>query len=84
MEYQATSHLAAALEQTLQWPGDVRMDMRALDFIDLAGLRVLVHTAERLGEGRRLRVTNLSRCCAKSSASWASIGIPRWSSPRRR
>ncbi|PPS77009.1 hypothetical protein BV882_02450 [Streptomyces sp. 46] len=65
VDYQATSHLAAALEQTRQWPGDVRVDMSALDFIDLAGLRVLVHAAERLGEGRRLRVMNLTPMLCK-------------------
>ncbi|MGW0417639.1 MEDS domain-containing protein [Streptomyces sp. NPDC003015] len=72
VDYQATGHLAAALEQTLQWPGDVRVDMSALDFIDLAGLRVLIHMAERLGEGRRLRVMNLTPmlCQVISVVGW--------------
>lgn len=39
---------------------DVRLDMAGLEFIDVAGLRDLAHTAARLPRGRRLLVLNLA------------------------
>lgn len=52
-------HLVAALNTTLDWPGDVVVDMSALEFIDVAGLRALADTAVRLGGDRRLRIEHL-------------------------
>jgi anti-anti-sigma factor len=60
VDYRTTTALAEALETTLHWPGDVRVDMSGLEFIDLAGLRVLAHTAEKFTPGRRLRVVELT------------------------
>lgn len=52
--------LAATLNRSLgDGGGDVHLDMSTLDFIDLAGLRVLVRAASDLGD-RRLHVLNLA------------------------
>ncbi|MFD9396541.1 MEDS domain-containing protein [Streptomyces sp. NPDC060000] len=59
VDYQAAPALACALEEALGWPGDITIDMSALEFIDLAGVRALVRTAERLPAGRRLHVVDL-------------------------
>ncbi|MET9570563.1 MEDS domain-containing protein [Streptomyces virginiae] len=60
VDYRTTGALATALETVLGWSGDVRVDLGALEFIDLAGLRALAHTAGQLTRGRRLRVTGLA------------------------
>ncbi|MDQ0585495.1 MEDS domain-containing protein [Streptomyces rishiriensis] len=72
VDYRGTGHLTAALEQALHWSGDVWADMSALEFIDLAGLRALVHTAEQLPNGRRLRIVHLAPMLAKviSTVGW--------------
>ncbi|MEU0674007.1 MEDS domain-containing protein [Streptomyces sp. NPDC006172] len=60
VDHRNTDALAAALENTLTWPGDVRVDMSELEFIDLAGVRALAGAAARLEEGRRLNVVELA------------------------
>ncbi|WP_198679199.1 MEDS domain-containing protein [Thermomonospora amylolytica] len=60
VDYRTVDALAAAMESALDWPGDVWVDMSELEFIDLAGVRVLAHVAERLPEGRRVHVANLA------------------------
>lgn len=56
----------AEFEQAVQraideLPGDVRVDLGAVDFIDLQGLRTLVHASQTLAEGdRNLVVTKMS------------------------
>ncbi|MER5873587.1 MEDS domain-containing protein [Streptomyces sp. NPDC002044] len=60
VDYRATDAFAAALETTLDWPGDVWVDMSALEFIDLAGVRALAHAAGRLPADRRLHVVDLA------------------------
>ncbi|MFG3100662.1 MEDS domain-containing protein [Streptomyces sp. NPDC048182] len=60
VDYRTCDALAAALETALHWPGDVRVDMSGLEFIDLGGVRVLAHAAARLEAGRRLRVGELA------------------------
>ncbi|MEU0055976.1 MEDS domain-containing protein [Streptomyces sp. NPDC006334] len=60
VDHRTTHNLAAALDATLAWPGDVRVDMRELEFIDLAGVRVLARAAARLEDGRRLNVVELA------------------------
>ncbi|MFQ6143115.1 MEDS domain-containing protein [Streptomyces seoulensis] len=60
VDYQSAAALAAALETAMGWPGDITVDMSGLDFIDLAGVRALVQTAERLSEGRRMHIVELT------------------------
>lgn len=60
VDYRTTGALTAVLDATLDWAGDVRVDMSALEFIDLAGLRALSHTAERYEPGRHMRVVELA------------------------
>lgn len=60
VDLRTTGALVDALEAALRWPGDVVVDMGALEFIDLAGLRALAHAARRLPAGRRLRVVDLA------------------------
>ncbi|MFD6986175.1 STAS domain-containing protein, partial [Streptomyces sp. NPDC059956] len=60
VDYRTTDALTAVLDATLDWAGDVRVDMSALEFIDLAGLRALAHTAERYEPGRHMRVVELA------------------------
>lgn len=56
--------LARALETAATRPGDVTLDLSDLEFIDLAGLRVLVDTATRLAPDRRLHLLDLApRLC---------------------
>ncbi|GAA3444378.1 MEDS domain-containing protein [Planomonospora venezuelensis] len=50
----------AALQSAVGEDGDVRVDMGGLEFIDVAGLRVLVRTAAALPDGRCLRVLRLA------------------------
>lgn len=56
-------HTADRLDEALRvardWPGDVRVDMSAMEFIDLAGLRLLAQAADDLDDGRTLRVEHL-------------------------
>lgn len=52
--------LAMALQSLIVQPGDLRVDMSAVEFIDIGGLRVLLRTAHRLQDGRRLLVANLA------------------------
>ncbi|CAM5356393.1 hypothetical protein STENM223S_06317 [Streptomyces tendae] len=59
VDYHCAEALSGALETVCDWPGDITVDMSALQFIDLAGVRALVRTAERLPEGRRLHVVDL-------------------------
>lgn len=60
VDYRGTDALAAALETTLEWPGDVWVDMSDLEFIDLAGVRALAHAAGRMPAERRLHVVDLA------------------------
>jgi len=53
-------HFNAALGTARGWPGDLVVDMSALTFIDVAGLRALADTATRLGAGRHLRIEHLA------------------------
>ncbi|WNV85591.1 MEDS domain-containing protein [Umezawaea sp. Da 62-37] len=53
-------HFTAALGTARDWPGDIVVDMSALRFIDVAGLRDLADTAAHLGGGRRLRIEHLA------------------------
>ncbi|MEU6271929.1 MEDS domain-containing protein [Streptomyces populi] len=59
VDYHSAETLASALRTAEDWPGDITVDTSALQFLDLAGIRALVHTAERLAEGRRLHVVDL-------------------------
>jgi anti-anti-sigma factor len=65
VDMQTADRLEEALRATRAWPGDVRIDMRDLEFIDLTGLRVLVRTADSLDDGRRLRVEHLPEMLCK-------------------
>ncbi|GAA4811884.1 MEDS domain-containing protein [Streptomyces ziwulingensis] len=60
VDHRTTDALARALAAMTRWPGDLRVDMRELEFIDLAGVRVLARAAAALGEGRRLHVVELA------------------------
>ncbi|WP_158071238.1 MEDS domain-containing protein [Streptomyces sp. CB00455] len=60
VDYRTTGALAEALDTVLGWTGDVRVDMGALEFIDLAGLRALADSAGRFEPGRHLRVEGLA------------------------
>ncbi|MDQ1033688.1 anti-anti-sigma factor [Streptomyces sp. V3I8] len=60
VDHHSAQALAAALETTLDWPGDIIVDMSGLQFIDLAGVRALVRAAERLPAGRCLHVVDLA------------------------
>lgn len=60
IDHRTTQALAAALEALLPGPGDIHVDMAELEFIDLAGVRVLAHAAARLDRGRRLHVEGLA------------------------
>ncbi|MFJ4716234.1 MEDS domain-containing protein [Streptomyces sp. NPDC088785] len=59
VDYYYAPMLSSALEKIMSWPGDLTVDMSALQFIDLAGVRALARTAERLPAGRRLHVVDL-------------------------
>ncbi|WP_413760769.1 MEDS domain-containing protein [Streptomyces sp. MMBL 11-3] len=59
VDHHCAPALAAALEGALDRPGDIVVDMSGLQFIDLAGVRALVRTAERLPAGRHLHVVDL-------------------------
>ncbi|MFH8799263.1 MEDS domain-containing protein [Streptomyces sp. NPDC017936] len=60
VDHRTTQALAAALRTALTWPGDIQVDMTDLEFIDLAGVRVLARCAARLEPGRRLHVRELA------------------------
>ncbi|MCX2926309.1 MEDS domain-containing protein [Streptomyces sp. NEAU-W12] len=60
VDHRTADALADALETALAWPGDIQVDMRALEFIDLSGVRVLARAAARLEDGRRLHVVELA------------------------
>ncbi|MFG3152134.1 MEDS domain-containing protein [Streptomyces sp. NPDC048219] len=60
VDHRTTGALAAALETATAWPGDLQVDMRELEFIDLSGVRALAHAAARLAGGRRLHVVELA------------------------
>ncbi|MFJ9736689.1 STAS domain-containing protein [Streptomyces sp. NPDC101166] len=60
VDHRNTGTLAAALETTPASPGDVRVDMRELEFIGLAGVRALARAAARLEDGRLLNVVELA------------------------
>jgi anti-anti-sigma factor len=52
--------MTAALDRwSATEPGDIHLDMKDLEFIDIAGLRTLVTAASEL-DGRRLHVVNLA------------------------
>jgi anti-anti-sigma regulatory factor len=53
-------HFTAALGTARGWPGDIVVDMSALTFIDVSGLRALADTASRLAVGRQLRIERLA------------------------
>lgn len=59
VDLQTADLLAEALRAACAWPGDIEVDMSALEFIDLTGLRLLARTADSLGDGRVLRVSHL-------------------------
>ncbi|GHD54473.1 MEDS domain-containing protein [Streptomyces galbus] len=65
VDHTSTATLAAALETLLDRPGDVYVDMRELEFIDLAGVRALAHAADRMAAGRRLHVVDLAPLMAQ-------------------
>ena len=51
----STAHrLADALAAQHEEPGDVRLDLSGLEFLDSVGLSALIATARRLGEGDHL------------------------------
>ncbi|SDD80519.1 MEDS domain-containing protein [Streptomyces prasinopilosus] len=60
VDHRTTDALADALETASAWPGDIQVDMRALEFIDLSGVRALARAAARLEDGRRLHVVELA------------------------
>ncbi|QMU77176.1 STAS domain-containing protein [Streptacidiphilus sp. PB12-B1b] len=72
VDYRTTEALAGVLETVLGWPGDVWVDMSALEFIDLAGMRALARAAERLPAGRRMHVVELAPmlCQVVSVIGW--------------
>ncbi|MFJ4680324.1 MULTISPECIES: MEDS domain-containing protein [unclassified Kitasatospora] len=59
VDFHSAEALAAALRTAEGWPGDITVDTGNLHFLDLAGIRALVRTAERLSPGRRLHVVDL-------------------------
>ncbi|MDX6742777.1 MEDS domain-containing protein [Actinocorallia sp. A-T 12471] len=64
VDYRNVVVLADALYKAAGWPGDVRLDMSALEFIDLAGVRAIAQFASWLEPGRKLRVNDLApRLC---------------------
>ncbi|MEU5665136.1 MEDS domain-containing protein [Streptomyces longwoodensis] len=65
VDHRSTATLAAALETLLDRPGDLYVDMAELEFIDLAGVRVLAHAADRMAAGRRLHVVHLAPLMAQ-------------------
>jgi anti-anti-sigma regulatory factor len=75
VDHRTPGALAAALETALGWSGDVWVDMRELEFLDLAGVRALAHAASRLEAGRRLRVVDLEPllCQVISMVGWDDI-----------
>ncbi|MDQ7810828.1 MEDS domain-containing protein [Amycolatopsis sp. A133] len=72
VDHRTTGALASALETVSTWPGDVRVDMTQLEFIDLAGMRALAQAAGRLGNGQRMHVANLAEllCRVISVVGW--------------
>lgn len=60
VDHRTTGVFATALQAVLHGPGDVLVDMAELEFIDLAGVRVLAHAAAGLDRGRRLLVRELA------------------------
>ncbi|WP_225638800.1 MEDS domain-containing protein [Streptomyces solaniscabiei] len=60
VDHRTTRALADALETAMSWPGDIQVDMRELEFIDLSGVRALAHAAARLEGDRRLHVVELA------------------------
>ncbi|MEW2265398.1 MEDS domain-containing protein [Streptomyces sp. NPDC047853] len=60
IDHRTTHALAAALDTAVSWPGDLRVDMTELEFIDLAGVRALSRRAAGLEPGRRLHVVELA------------------------
>ncbi len=60
VDHHTVDQFAEALRDACARPGDLRVDMGDLEFIDLAGLRILARTAESLDAGRRLLITGLA------------------------
>ncbi|GAB2834848.1 hypothetical protein GCM10022221_37210 [Actinocorallia aurea] len=60
VDYRTVAVLAEALYTAARWPGDLRLDMSALEFIDLAGFRAIAQVAARLAPGRKLYVNDLA------------------------
>ncbi|WP_326756872.1 MULTISPECIES: STAS domain-containing protein [Streptomyces] len=60
VDHRTTDAFADALETALTWPGDIQVDMQALEFIDLSGVRALARAAARLEDDRRLHVVELA------------------------
>ncbi|MFC4061318.1 MEDS domain-containing protein [Planomonospora corallina] len=52
--------LGAVLTAETRRPGDLRLDLSELEFIDVAGLRVIADTAARLTGDRRLHLLHLA------------------------
>ncbi|MFI6978852.1 STAS domain-containing protein [Embleya sp. NPDC050154] len=70
------AHVRSALEaQRGAEPGDVLVDVSALGFIDIAGVRTLVETARALEEGRRLVLHRASEelCDLVELAGWGHL-----------
>ncbi|ROO89661.1 STAS domain-containing protein [Actinocorallia herbida] len=60
VDYRTTEVLAEALYTAARWPGDLRLDMSALEFIDLSGVRTIARVAASLEPGRMLYVNDLA------------------------
>ncbi|MET1076093.1 MAG: MEDS domain-containing protein, partial [Umezawaea sp.] len=60
VDHRTIRHFTKALGSARGWPGDIVVDMSALEFIDVAGLRALADTATLLDSGRRLRIEHLA------------------------
>ncbi|MFF3645295.1 MEDS domain-containing protein [Streptomyces sp. NPDC002564] len=60
VDYHTADVFAAALRTVARRPGDVRVDMSRLDFIDLSGMRILAQAADELAPGRRLHLVELA------------------------
>lgn len=59
VDHRTLDHLVAALDVVSRRRADVVVDMSALAFLDLAGVRTLAHAARRLPEGRSMHVVDL-------------------------
>jgi anti-anti-sigma factor len=67
--------LGAALEEALSGPGERHLDASGLLFCGVAGLRILVRAAQRLGPGARLVVHGMPESTRRAMAlvGWAEV-----------